>query len=137
MHRLISYILATLILLVLSFISPGLIPAAGAPAHNGSNDETVTLRLWGGDWGIPPKDATDPRRRAQRAVFERFRELYPEIKITGASGTAFHWIDLRWQAHKDIGGWKSKRGTSCPGPATASETQAAARRELSGARVTG
>lgn len=49
-------------------------------------DDVVTLKLWGGDWGIPPKDATDPWRRANRAVFERFQELHPNIHIVSSSG---------------------------------------------------
>ncbi|MHB0911830.1 MAG: extracellular solute-binding protein [Armatimonadota bacterium] len=48
--------------------------------------EPVTLRLWGGVWGIPPKSATDPWSRAGRAVFERFQELHPEIRLISASG---------------------------------------------------
>lgn len=50
------------------------------------DSKPVTLRLWGGTWGIPPKDATDPWRRSQRAVFERFQELHPNIRIVSASG---------------------------------------------------
>ncbi len=46
----------------------------------------VTLHLWGGQWGIPPKDATDPWKRSQRAVFERFQQLHPNIKIVSANG---------------------------------------------------
>jgi len=58
-----------------------LIPISGSASPN------VTLRLWGGgDYGIPEKDATDSWSRAQRAVFERFKELHPEIDIVSASG---------------------------------------------------
>ncbi len=84
MQRIISYILCTLILLALTFLSPMLLPAAdGAGVPDG---DVVELRLWGGDWGIPAKDSTDPWRRAQRKVFERFAELHPNIKIISASG---------------------------------------------------
>jgi len=57
-------------------------------ARQTSTDDAgvVTLRLWGGNWGIPPKDATDPWSRANRAVFERFQELHPNIRIISASG---------------------------------------------------
>lgn len=59
---------------------------ANAAAFGTTNKDAVTLRLWGGNWGIPPKDATDPWRRANRSVFERFQELHPNIRIVSASG---------------------------------------------------
>ncbi len=55
-------------------------------ASSADQKENITLRLWGGTWGIPPKDAVDPWRRAQRAVFERFQRLHPHISIVSASG---------------------------------------------------
>ena len=57
--------------------------AADAPDQNTG---PVTLRLWGGDFGIPAKDSTDPWRRAQRAVFEQFAKEHPNIIIESASG---------------------------------------------------
>jgi ABC-type sugar transport system permease subunit/ABC-type glycerol-3-phosphate transport system substrate-binding protein len=87
LQRVISYILCTLILLLLTLMGPGWVPAAdGATAAANEKSETITLRLWGGDWGIPAKDSTDPWRRAQRAVFERFQELHPNIRIVNSSG---------------------------------------------------
>lgn len=68
-------------------MAPGIVPAAdGAPGAADQDKDVVILRLWGGDWGIPAKDATDPWRRANRAVFERFQELHPNIKIVSSSG---------------------------------------------------
>lgn len=84
MQRIISYILCTLILLALTFLSPVLLPAASGASPQ--DKDVVELRLWGGDWGIPAKDSTDPWRRAQRRVFERFAELHPDINIVSASG---------------------------------------------------
>ncbi|MGB9620379.1 MAG: ABC transporter substrate-binding protein, partial [Armatimonadota bacterium] len=80
MKRAIYYTLLILTLLSL-FTDP-------VRARQTSTDDTgvVTLRLWGGNWGIPPKDATDPWSRANRAVFERFQELHPNIRIVSASG---------------------------------------------------
>jgi multiple sugar transport system permease protein len=53
----------------------------------GSASGSVTLRLWGGgNYGIPPKDATDSWSQAQRTVFERFQELHPEINVISANG---------------------------------------------------
>jgi ABC-type sugar transport system permease subunit/ABC-type glycerol-3-phosphate transport system substrate-binding protein len=60
--------------------------SSAADRSDSRSTEIVTLHLWGGIWGIPPKDATDPWRRAQRAVFERFSELHPNIKIVSANG---------------------------------------------------
>ena len=66
---------------------PGIVPAAdGAPGAADQDKDVVILRLWGGDWGIPAKDAADPWRRANRAVFERFQELHPNIKMVSSSG---------------------------------------------------
>lgn len=64
------------------------IPMVSAFAQNATSPTgTVPLRLWGGgNWGIPPKEATDSWSRAQRAVFERFQQLHPEISIVSANG---------------------------------------------------
>jgi multiple sugar transport system permease protein len=56
-----------------------------SPVH-GADGGPVTLHLWGGNWGIPPKDATDAWQRAQRAVFERFQQLHPNVRIVSANG---------------------------------------------------
>ncbi|MHB0997881.1 MAG: extracellular solute-binding protein [Armatimonadota bacterium] len=77
MRKAIIYIQILLILLTIT---------AGSVYAEVTSSDDVTLRLWGGTWGIPPKDATDPWRRSQRAVFERFQELHPNIKIVSASG---------------------------------------------------
>ncbi|MDI6827038.1 MAG: sugar ABC transporter substrate-binding protein, partial [Armatimonadota bacterium] len=79
------YILRTLLLCVITLCSSGL-TWCDTTAKKSQKGDVVELRLWGGDWGIPPKDATDPWRRANRAVFERFQELHPNIKIISASG---------------------------------------------------
>ena len=36
--------------------------------------------------GIPPKEATDPRSIARRAVFEKFRRIHPDIRVVNAGG---------------------------------------------------
>ncbi len=51
-----------------------------------AGSDVVTLRLWGGDYGIPAKDSTDPWRRAQRQVFEAFAKSHPNINIVSSSG---------------------------------------------------
>ena len=86
MRKAVSYILCAVILLVLSLTTPGTPFAAGASAAQKSDKDVVELRLWGGDWGIPTKDSTDPWRRAHRAVFERFQDLHPNITIISSSG---------------------------------------------------
>lgn len=55
---------------------------ASAPSTGGK----VPLRLWGGGAGIPRKDETTPNARANRAVFEEFAKLHPEIEIINATG---------------------------------------------------
>ena len=37
-------------------------------------------------WGIPPKEATDPRSLARRAVFEEFQRRNPGIHVVNAGG---------------------------------------------------
>ncbi|MCL5104357.1 MAG: extracellular solute-binding protein [Armatimonadetes bacterium] len=46
----------------------------------------VTLRLWGGLWGLPGKDETAPWMRSTRAVFEEFQREHPEIEIISSNG---------------------------------------------------
>lgn len=54
--------------------------AALAPAE-------VTIRMMAGpSWGIPPKEATDPRSVARRAVFEAFQRENPDIRVVNAGG---------------------------------------------------
>lgn len=55
-----------------------------ATASNGK--QKVTLRLWGGYWGVPRKDDPSPIVRATRAVFEAFQKEHPEIEIISSSG---------------------------------------------------
>ncbi|MCL6520140.1 MAG: extracellular solute-binding protein [Armatimonadetes bacterium] len=85
MFKIQKHILRLLLACVLISCGSGLI-FADTVTNKSAKEEIVELRLWGGDWGIPPKDATDPWRRANRAVFERFQELHPNIKIISASG---------------------------------------------------
>lgn len=49
-------------------------------------EDHVTLRLWGGQWGLPAKDETAPWMRATRAVFEEFQKEHPEIEIISSTG---------------------------------------------------
>lgn len=83
MRRVVPYILCTLILPAVILAAPKLL---SADSQTTNDDGTVALRLWGGDFGIPAKDSTDPWRRAQRAVYEAFQKAHPEIKIVSASG---------------------------------------------------
>lgn len=49
--------------------------------------EPVTIRMMAGpSWGIPPKEATDPRSLARRAVFEEFQRQNPDIRVVNAGG---------------------------------------------------
>ncbi|MCX6377078.1 MAG: hypothetical protein NTU88_13775, partial [Armatimonadetes bacterium] len=83
MRRVVPYILCALILPAVILAAPNLLSADTQAANDNG---TVSLRLWGGDFGIPAKDSTDPWRRAQRAVYETFQKAHPEIKIVSASG---------------------------------------------------
>jgi ABC-type sugar transport system permease subunit/ABC-type glycerol-3-phosphate transport system substrate-binding protein len=58
----------------------------GARADVESTGRKVRLKLWGGGWGVPRKDETTPIARANRAVFEEFQKLHPEIEIVNSSG---------------------------------------------------
>lgn len=47
----------------------------------------ITLRMIGGpSWGIPPKEAADPRSLARRAVFEEFHRRNPGIRVVNSGG---------------------------------------------------
>lgn len=47
----------------------------------------ITLRMMAGPaQGIPPKEATDPRSVARRAVFEEFQRQNPGIQVVNAGG---------------------------------------------------
>lgn len=52
-----------------------------------SAQEPVTIRMMAGPaFGIPPKEATDPRSLARRAVFEEFQRQNPGIRVVNAGG---------------------------------------------------
>jgi multiple sugar transport system permease protein len=47
----------------------------------------ITIRMMAGpSWGMPPKEATDPRSVARRAVFEEFHRRHPGIRVVNAGG---------------------------------------------------
>jgi len=47
----------------------------------------ITIRMMGGNaYGLPSKEATDPRSIARRAVFEEFHKLHPNIQVVNAGG---------------------------------------------------
>ncbi|HRI43272.1 MAG TPA: extracellular solute-binding protein [Fimbriimonadaceae bacterium] len=49
--------------------------------------QPVTIRMMAGpSWGIPPKEASDPRSLARRAVFEEFQRQNPGIRVVNAGG---------------------------------------------------
>lgn len=50
-------------------------------------DEPIVIRMMAGQYqGIPPKEATDPRSLARRAVFEEFHRQNPDIRVVNAGG---------------------------------------------------
>lgn len=52
-----------------------------------SASEVVTIRMMAGPaWGIPPKEASDPRSLARRAIFEEFQRTHPHIRVVNAGG---------------------------------------------------
>lgn len=62
-------------------IGLGVALSALAPA------EEILIRMMGGTgFGIPPKEATNPRQVARRAVFEEFRKQNPDIRVVNAGG---------------------------------------------------
>ncbi len=49
--------------------------------------EPILIRMMAGpSWGIPPKEATDPRSQARRSVFESFQKENPDIRVVNAGG---------------------------------------------------
>lgn len=42
--------------------------------------------MGGKSWGIPPKEASDPRSQARRAIFEAFHKAHPDIRVVNAGG---------------------------------------------------
>lgn len=71
-------------MLLLGLFLVAVSPTFGAMAPNGK--EKVTLKLWGGSWGVPRKDDPSPWARSTRAVFEQFQKDHPEIEIVSSSG---------------------------------------------------
>jgi ABC-type sugar transport system permease subunit/ABC-type glycerol-3-phosphate transport system substrate-binding protein len=50
-------------------------------------EEVITIRMMAGPaFGIPPKEATDSRSIARRAVFEEFHRQNPDIRVVNAGG---------------------------------------------------
>ncbi|MFN8140667.1 MAG: extracellular solute-binding protein [Fimbriimonadales bacterium] len=49
-------------------------------------DQTVIRMISHTSWGIPPTDAVEPASQVRRAVFERFHELNPDIRVENAAG---------------------------------------------------
>lgn len=49
-------------------------------------EPTVLRMMAGPSWGIPPKEAADPRSQARRAVFEEFRRQNPDIVVMNSGG---------------------------------------------------
>lgn len=49
--------------------------------------EPITVRMMAGaGFGIPPKEASDPRSVARRAIFEEFQRRNPDIRVENAGG---------------------------------------------------
>lgn len=50
-------------------------------------DEPIIIRMMAGpSWGVPPKEVSDPRSQARRAVFEEFQRQNPGIRVVNAGG---------------------------------------------------
>ncbi len=50
-------------------------------------DEPIVIRMMAGQYqGIPPKEATDPRSLARRAVFEEFHRQNADVRVVNAGG---------------------------------------------------
>lgn len=86
MHR--RYLRSECRLLVILTVAFGLafLFWASANTYASNGKQKVTLRLWGGNWGVPRKDDPSPMMRATRAVFEAFQKEHPEIEIVSSSG---------------------------------------------------
>src|SRR5688500_14925664 len=53
----------------------------------GAAQEVVEIRMMGGPaYGMPPKEDTNPRSQARRAVFEEFHRQNPGIRVVNAGG---------------------------------------------------
>jgi multiple sugar transport system permease protein len=60
---------------------------AGFASAQALQQDPITIRMMaGGGWGIPAKEATDPRSLARRAVFEAFHRKHPDIRVVNAGG---------------------------------------------------
>lgn len=51
-----------------------------------AHGQTLIRMMAGPSQGIPPKEATDPRSVARRAVFEEFQKQNPDIRVVNAGG---------------------------------------------------
>lgn len=51
-----------------------------------AHGQTLIRMMAGPSQGIPPKEATDPRSVARRAVFEEFQRQNPDIRVVNAGG---------------------------------------------------
>ncbi|MBS1704481.1 MAG: extracellular solute-binding protein [Armatimonadetes bacterium] len=49
-------------------------------------EQTIIRMMGGPGYGIPPKEATDPRSLARRAVFEEFQRQNPDVRVMNAGG---------------------------------------------------
>ncbi len=66
---------------ILGFLGLTLLAALGMA------DEPILIRMMAGPaQGLPPKEATDPRSLARRAVFEAFQKQNPDIRVVNAGG---------------------------------------------------
>jgi ABC-type sugar transport system permease subunit/ABC-type glycerol-3-phosphate transport system substrate-binding protein len=51
------------------------------------SQEPIRIRMMGGPaFGMPPKEDTNPRSQARRAVFEEFHRQNPDIRVVNAGG---------------------------------------------------
>lgn len=56
-------------------------------ARGAAQQRPVLLRMMGGPaYGMPPKEDTNPRSQARRAVFEEFHRRFPGIRVVNAGG---------------------------------------------------
>jgi ABC-type sugar transport system permease subunit/ABC-type glycerol-3-phosphate transport system substrate-binding protein len=56
------------------------------PALGFTQGQTLLRMMAGPAQGLPPKEATDPRSIARRAVFEEFQRKNPDIRVVNAGG---------------------------------------------------
>jgi multiple sugar transport system permease protein len=57
-----------------------------APELARSQEQTVIRMMAGPGYGIPPRESTNPREMARRAVFEEFHRRNPDIRVVNAGG---------------------------------------------------